>query len=155
MTKMTLYEIENAILDCIDGETGEIDAEKYEALSLAREQKIENTALLIKNLKAEYKCLKEEKASFDERMKRCEKQIESAEKRLSESLSGEAFKTTKVQISWRSSQKLVVDDLKEIPLEYLRYHEPEADKTAIKNAIKAGENISGVHMETSMNMTIK
>ena len=47
---MTLYEIDNAILECIDLETGEIiDTDKLDALQLERETKIENVALWIKD----------------------------------------------------------------------------------------------------------
>ena len=56
---MNLYEIENEILKCVDEETGEIfDVEKFEALELARDVKIENICLWIKNLKAEAEALK-------------------------------------------------------------------------------------------------
>ena len=47
---MTLYEIDNAILDCIDLETGEIiDVDKLNELQLEKETKIENVALWIKD----------------------------------------------------------------------------------------------------------
>ena len=40
----TLYEIEQAIMDCVDLETGEIiDIEKLDQLQMDREVKIENT----------------------------------------------------------------------------------------------------------------
>ena len=57
---MTLYEIDAALMACIDPETGEIDADAWEALSLDREVKIENTALLIKDLLAEANMIKQE-----------------------------------------------------------------------------------------------
>lgn len=51
---MKLYEINEAILGCIDQETGEvIDPEKLDALTMERETKLENVALWIKDLKAE------------------------------------------------------------------------------------------------------
>lgn len=59
---MNLYEIDSAILDCVDAETGEIfDMDKFEELSLTRDAKVENICLWIKNLKAEAEALKAEK----------------------------------------------------------------------------------------------
>ena len=40
---MNLYEIDAAILDCVDVETGEIfDIDKFEELQLTRDAKVEN-----------------------------------------------------------------------------------------------------------------
>ena len=51
---MTLYEIDNAILGCVDDETGEvIDFDKLDKLTMQREQKLEGAALAVKNLTAE------------------------------------------------------------------------------------------------------
>ena len=71
---MTLYEIDNEIrafldkmLDAVDEETGEIidiDPAELEQLNEAREQKIENIALYIKNLEADAKAIKEEEKNL-------------------------------------------------------------------------------------------
>ena len=67
---MKLYEIDNAILECIDMETGEvIDAEKLDALNIERDAKIENVVLWIKDLKAEAEAIKAEKLTLAERQK--------------------------------------------------------------------------------------
>jgi hypothetical protein len=51
---MTLYEIDDAILACVDPETGEIiNPEALTALQMEREKKLENVALWVKDLKAE------------------------------------------------------------------------------------------------------
>ena len=56
---MTIYDIDNAILECIDMETGEIiDTDKLNELELERESKIEGVACWIKDLKAEAEALK-------------------------------------------------------------------------------------------------
>ena len=42
---MNLYQIDSALAECVDAETGEIlDVEKLLELNMAREQKIENIA---------------------------------------------------------------------------------------------------------------
>lgn len=56
---MTLYEIDSAIMDCVDEETGEIiDLEKLEALNIERDKKVEGIALAVKNYAAEAKAIK-------------------------------------------------------------------------------------------------
>lgn len=61
----TLYEIDNAILNCCDQETGEIiDIEALDALMMQRTEKIEGIALYIKNLTADAADYKAEKEAF-------------------------------------------------------------------------------------------
>ena len=56
---MNLYDIDKAILSCVDMETGEIiDAEKLDELKMEKEQKIRNIACWVKELKAEAEALK-------------------------------------------------------------------------------------------------
>lgn len=72
---MNLYEINREILSCIDYETGEIlDVQRLEMLEIAKEKKIENVALWIKNLESEAAALKKEKDSFAQREKSVKKQ---------------------------------------------------------------------------------
>jgi FtsZ-binding cell division protein ZapB len=86
---MNLYEIDSAILDCVDMETGEIfDELKFEELQLTREAKIENICLWIKNLKAEAEALKQEKDAFAQRQKATENKLESLKKYISSYLDG-------------------------------------------------------------------
>lgn len=66
----SLYQIDQAILECLDAETGEIiDAEKLDALFMEKNQKIENIALWIKNLQADALAYKAEKDAFAARQK--------------------------------------------------------------------------------------
>ena len=63
---MKLYEIDNAILDCIDLETGEvIDTERLDAPNMERDAKIENVACWIKDLRAENEAIKSEKQKLE------------------------------------------------------------------------------------------
>lgn len=59
---MRLYEIEQAIMDCIDEETGEIiDLERLNQLMMDKQKKIEGVALWVKNLEADEAAFKKEK----------------------------------------------------------------------------------------------
>ena len=153
---MTIYEIDNAILECIDMETGEIiDIDKLNELELERESKIEGVACWIKDLKAEAEALKAEKMAFAERQKVAENKIESLKKWLAYALDGQAYKSVRASVSFRTSESVEIDDIYAVDENYLRYKEPEADKTAIKNAIKAGQEVAGATLVKSTSVIIK
>ena len=153
---MTLYEIDDAILNCIDEETGEIiDYEKLDELQIERETKIENVACWIKDLKAEAEALKAEKMAFAERQKVAENKMESLKKYLAFALDGNAFKSTRASVTFRKSQAVEIADIYKVDENYLRYKEPEADKTAIKEAIKAGKTVAGATLVENTSVIIK
>lgn len=152
----TIYEINDAINECIDMETGEIaDFERLDALLLERNEKIENIALFIKNEKAMAESIKTEKMSLAERQKRHENRAKSLEDYLEHVLDGSKFETGKVAISYRKSETVEIDDISYVPAKYLKWKDPEADKTAIKAAIKSGEEFEGIRIETHQRMQIK
>lgn len=67
---MTLYDIDQSLLDLIDTESGEIaDMEVFEMLQMERDRKLEGIALAYKNFTAEANALGEQKKSFAEREK--------------------------------------------------------------------------------------
>jgi hypothetical protein len=153
---MTLYEIDQQLLDCIDLETGEIiDAEKLNALMMERDEKIEKVALWIKELKAEAEALKAEKQSFADRQRAAENKIESLKKWLADALNGEKFKTTKVAVSFRKTKSVDVPDVFALDENYIKYAEPTADKAAIKKAIEAGETVKGAQLVENVSISIK
>ena len=153
---MTIYEIDQAIMNCVDAETGEIiDTEQLDKLQMERDTKIENVACWIKELKAEAEALKAEKMAFDERQKVADNKAESLKKWLAYALNGQAFKTTRASVSFRKSQKVEIADIYKVDENYLRYKEPEADKTAIKEALKAGKTVAGATLVENTSVIIK
>lgn len=153
---MNLYEIDSAIMDCVDVETGEIiDMEALEDLQMERDQKIEGIGCWIKNLLADAKALKEEKDNLAARQKVAENKAASLKAYLSSYLNGEKFKTAKVSISYRKSDSVNIAEGAVIPEEYLKYSEPTPDKIGLKAALKSGEKIQGISLVTSNNIQIK
>lgn len=153
---MKLYEIDQAIMDLVDNETGEIiDIEMFDSLQMERDEKIESIALYIKDLKAEAEALKAEKLAFAERQKVAENKAESLKNYLAYVLNGQAFKTTRASVSFRKTQSVEIDDIYKLDENYLRYKEPEADKTAIKEAIKAGQTVKGATLIENTSVIIK
>lgn len=153
---MKLYEIDQAIMDCIDMETGEIvNEELLNDLQMERDAKIENVALWIKELNAEAEALKAEKLAFAERQRVAENKMESLKKWLAYTLNGEKFKTVRASVTFRTTDKVEVADIYKLDENYLRYKEPEADKDAIKKAIKAGQEVAGATLVSSTSVIIK
>lgn len=153
---MNLYEIDSAILDCCDIETGEIfDIDKFEELSLTRDAKIEGVCLWIKNLKAEAEALKAEKDAFAQRQKVAENKMESLKKYIANYLDGTNFETTKVKVSFRKSESLEISEDANIPDEFLTFKEPEVNKTELKKALKDGMHFNGVSIVQNNNIQIK
>lgn len=158
---MNLYDINSQILSLVDEETGEIaDFDRFQELALAREEKIENTALFIKNLTAEANAIKAEEKNLADRRKAVEGKVESLERYLDTFLAGDTFKSAKVSLTYRKSTATVLDDgfvewAKANGKDYLKFTEPTADKTAIKKALASGEVIEHASLEERYNLQIK
>ena len=152
----SLYEINAAILACVDLETGEIvDVEQLAALQLEREQKIENVALWYKNLLSDAAQYKAEKDAFAERERAARAKAERLKEYLLDALQGEKYKSTRVNISYRNSSCVVVEDVLNLPPRFVRFKEPEPNKAEIAAAIKNGEEVNGAHIESSQSIIIK
>lgn len=150
----TLYEIEQAMMECIDLETGEIDVERMEALEMERNQKIENIGCWIKNLKSDADAIKNEEKSLADRRKALENKAESLKKYLSYILAGEKFKSPRVAVSWRKSKKVDIINEELIPEDYKTYT-PSINKTAIKDAITSGAVVDGAVIIENNSIQIK
>lgn len=160
----TLYEIDQAILDCIDGETGEIiDAEKLNELMIERDVKIENVALWIKNLLSDADAFKAEKDAFAEREKAARNKAENLKQWLGAALDGQKFSTSKVQVSFRKSEAVKIEDENRFVDwawnnerdDLLTYKDPTPNKTAIKQLLKSGKTLDGVSIIENQNIQIK
>ena len=153
----SLYQIDAAILDCCDIETGEIiDADALDALMMEREQKIENIALYIKNLTADAAAYKAEKKAFAAREAQAANKAANLKKYLTAALNGQKFSTPRCAVSFRRSEMVEIDEEGEIPAEFMTETVKRTpDKVAIKAARKAGQEIGGCHLVENQNITIK
>lgn len=152
----TLYEINAAILDCVDLETGEIiDIERLHELQMEREQKIENVALWYKNLLSDAAQYAAEEAEFKKKKQRAQAQAERAKAYLLDALQGDKYKSARVSISYTTSNRVIVDDVLNLPPRFVRFADPEPNKTEIAAAIKNGEEVNGAHIERNQSIVIK
>lgn len=116
---------------------------------------MEGIALAVKNYAAEAKAIKEEEEKLAKRRRSCENAAQRCKDYLSHALDGEKLKTARVSVSYRNSESVTIDDLGSLAEEYIRISEPQADKTAIKKAIKAGKEVTGAHIETSKSVIVR
>lgn len=122
---------------------------------MQRDEKIENVALYYKNITSDVEQFKAEENKLAERREREEKKAEVLKKFLSEQLNGEKFKTIRVEISFRKSERVDIIDSSAIPAEYMVVKDPTPDKTKIKKAIKDGTTIDGAEISSHSNIQIK
>ena len=155
---MNLYEIEDAILECVDTETGDIlDVEKLEALEMERDKKISNIACWVKELRSDAAAIKVEKDALDKRMKAKDNLADRLSSYLENFLNGAKFEDSRCAISYRKSESTEIaedldlntlpDDCKKITV--------TANKTAIKAALKSGMVIDGCALVVKNNIQIK
>lgn len=157
---MTLFEIDKAIAEFewdIDPETGEVlNPYGLDDLQMAREQKCENIALLIKNKEAEKNAVAEQEKVFADRKKTLGNEIDRLKNYLSYSLQGEKFSTPKVTVSFRKSESVHITDEYLIPDEYKIFTVvKKPDKGVIKDALKKGKEIMGCELIEKRNVQIK
>ncbi len=162
---MRLYEINaelDRLLSQVDEDTGEllVDEEALEALTLARDEKIEGCALAIKNYDSDIAAIKAEEDALKKRRETLTNQRDWAKKYLDFNLRGEKFESPRCVVSYRKSESVQLDAEAFLKWakrhkEYLRIRDPEPDKTAIKAALKAGEAIKGAWLETGHSLVVK
>ncbi len=144
-----------AWFDTLTGIEGEFD------------EKAESIAIYYKQLLAEAKMLKAEKAAIAKRQSQKEKQAESLKTYLFKSM--QALGRQKIDMPRavmslkKNAPSLVVDDeisfiewAEEHSLDHLlKYNMPEVKKNDVKALCKKGEEIPFVHMESKQSLSIK
>ena len=162
----SLYEIDQAILDCCDMETGEIiDPEKLTALQMERDRKLEGVALWVKDLNYEAQMVKEEADKLTARKKSLDNKITSLKTWLLWALGGEKLKTPRCNVYQTHNTKLNVIDEQSVvnyiqthyrePEQFLKFTLPEIRKDAVKAELKAGKEIPGAALEATESVVIK
>lgn len=157
---MNLYEINEAIINCIDKDGEIIDFEALQSLAIEKNVKIENIACFIKNLKAECEALKNEIKNLSDRAKRAENKAEGLKKYLDTALNGETFTSSKAEISYRKSKSVELQDgfndwAKSNEPSLVIEQEPKPDKKAIKEWLESGGECDYAAIIEKRNMQIK
>ena len=160
---MKLYEIDRqleTLLSAVDEETGELlcTPEVLDQLLMTRTEKLEGIALWVKNLRAEAAMIRTEETTLHDRRAALENKAERVADFLQDYLSGETVRTARVVVSYRRSSSVQIDDAifwQNASAAFIRQKPPEADRTAIKTAIKEGGTIPGAALVENVSMIIK
>lgn len=153
---MKLFDIDEAILACVDLETGEIiDPDRLAALEMEREKKIDGIAMWVKENVAMASAIGEEIKKLQARKKACDNRANSLKDFLNFYLEGKKYKSPKVSISYTHSKSVAVDDISKVPETWLVPQEPVLDKMGIKKALADGVTIDGVHLEEKESLVIR
>jgi len=160
---MTIYEIDAAIQALVDPETGELqDYEAFEALQMEREQKLDNVGAWIKDLTAQAKAIREEELALADRRKALEKKAERLKDYLTYALQGEKFSSARVNVSYRKSTQVQVEDeaklirwAKRNKLKDLFQVKTTVNKTEIGKVLKTGTAVPGASLIECSNIQIK
>ena len=164
---MSIFEIKKEIEDLLDScvtEDGEIDEEsiaKLTELQEAKDEKLENTACWIVNMKAEANAIREQEKILAERRQKLERKIENVSAFLQEQLGGEKLANeTRVCVSYRKTKSVEVDDgfidwaMDNMKQEFLTFKDPTVNKTAIKDYLKDHE-LDNARIVESVSMSVK
>ena len=136
-------------------------ADTLEAVDGALEVKAENYAKIIKNLEGDIAAIKSEVDRLSEKKRAIENNIKNMKATLQGSMeiTGKTrFKTGLFSFGiQKNAPSVVIDtDINNLPPEFLKFREPEVNKTKLKEAIMNGEDLEGfAHLEQSESLRIR
>lgn len=160
---MKLYEIAPALrfaLDdiVVDEETGEIlNADALHAVEAEAAEKIEATALYLRELDAEAKAAKDEADRMIARVKSMQKRSDYLKSMLLEALHATGkVKTARVTVSIRTTQAVAVDEGADLPEAFQTVKTTVSpNKIAIKQALLDGVEVPGCSLEARESVSIR
>ena len=160
---MKLYEIAPALrfaLDDIevDPETGEIlNADALHAVEAQAAEKVEATALYLRELDAEAKAAKEEADRMLARVKSMQKRSDYLKAMLLDALHATGkVKTGRVTVSIRTTQAVEIEEGANLPEAYTTVKTPvNPNKVAIKQALLDGVEVPGCSLEARESVSIR
>nr|DAE16566.1 MAG TPA: resistance protein [Podoviridae sp. ctiwu7] len=160
---MKLYEISEAIraaLDHIeiDEETGEIlSADALHAVEAQAAEKIEATALYLRELDAEAKAAKDEAERMLARVKSMQKRSDYLKTVLLDAIHATGkVKTARVTVSIRKTQAVAIDEGANLPEAYTTVKTTVSpNKIAIKQALTDGLEVPGCRLEERESVSIR
>lgn len=148
------------LLNTTDGETGEVNLDVVAQLDQIRgefTEKAVSIATVYREIDREVKIYKAEEKRLSEIRKKLERHAESVKEYLSReciNTGTEKIIGVSANISFRASEKTIIDNEAEIPDEYWRITR-EPDLESIKAALKEGKQVDGAHLQSFKNIQIR
>lgn len=166
---MTLYELTGEyrrlyeLADELEGQDfDETIRDTMESLDGEFEDKAEGYGMIIKSLEADVDAIKSEEKRLADRKRAISNNVVTMKKRLQDAMvlaNKPKFKTALFSFNIQKNPKKVVmdeTDIGRIPLEYLSIQMPVINKGAIKDALTAGVDLSGIaHFEQDETLRIR
>jgi hypothetical protein len=155
----TLYDINGELLELLAARP-ELDEEAFkdtwESLQLERAEKIENVCAYIKEQQALAAACKGEADVLAERARVYANRAKSLTGYLQMQLDErEKYESARHKLQWRSSTSVEVSCNPQLLPEQYQRLTVAADKTALKQALSAGERIDGCELKTKVNLGVK
>lgn len=159
----SLYEINEQIAKFemeFDEDGVWINEDAFDELQMAKEEKIENTLLWAKNLRAEAEAIKAEEKNLAERRKAKTNKADRLEDYVANNLDGEKFETPRVKVQWRNTEAVEIDDEQLVPKEFKNFEvvgkpvKAEIKKFLLKAEAK-GEEIPWARIVRRKSMSVK
>jgi hypothetical protein len=169
---MNIWEIDKAMREIealeedeelIDLETGEVIsvADALEKLEMARETKIENAAMMVKNLSAEAAAIKAEEEKLAKRRKAIENKADDVKQFLVRALTredgtSEKFRTARAAVTVKlNPAKVIISDEKLLPEVFFReIIDRKPDRAQIKEVLSRGIEVPGAALERGRSVMI-
>jgi len=163
--KLTIYQIEqnyNQLAEQLIDNDGELTPELSEQLAITEEQ-LQNKSVaysfVIKQMDADVEIIEAEIKRLQNLKKQREKASEYLKERIKHAMDTfqiEEIKTPLVKINFRKSETVEVEDVNALPVAFKVVKVTEqADKAAIKAALKDGVEVTGCSIATHRNLQIK
>ena len=136
-------------------------ADTLEGLSGELEVKAQAVGHMIRRLEADAAAIKQWAQTANDRAKAAQARADSLHAYLSANLAACGIQRVEgpgIALSWRKSSAVVIDEPGLIPAEFMRQPEPPPpapDKRLIGDALKAGAEVPGAHIETRSNLQIR
>ena len=159
------------LFDSLGDMAGDDDLEQawfdtLESIEAEFEDKAENVAAYIKQLKGEADMLREQERAFAERRRAKEHHAERLKKYLLDNMAAVNLKKIDRPLAMISvknnaesprfdNESGFIEWAKRNADELLRYKEPEIDKNAVKRYLQEGHELDGVRLERSQSIIIK
>lgn len=140
-----------------DGEVDESICKQLDEIHGEFTTKAVSVATVYRTIAQEAELYKAEEKRLAEIRKRIERKAEWLKNYIArecENTGTEKISGVSASISFRSSERAIIDNEAEVPDEYWKVKR-EPDLTAIKAAIKSGKTIDGAHIEKCKNIQIK
>ena len=164
----SLYELTSDYMNLLElAEDPDIDEQAFmdtlAGIEGALEDKADNYAKVMRMLDGDALAIREEEKRLESRRKAIEgniKRLKSALQYAMETTGKTKFKTQLFSFSiGKNPASVVMDkyDIEDIPERFLKYKDPEIDRTALKNAIKAGDQdaMNIAHLEQTTGLRIR